>query len=314
MLNVIEQAKLTRIINRLYERLQKLEGYFSGVPISTARIGEAIISNAKIADLSVTTGKLANLTVENAKINDLSAVKITTGTLDADRIGADTITASKLDVDSLSSIVSDIGSINAGTIDGVTVTGGTIKTVESGSRVQITGSPEELNIYDGTNKRTQIGNGSIYFYGNGAIKLYDNDTLYAQFDASSSSMNLIATSSSTLLAIRENNDGDMTILADDIVNLIAPTVRIKGTAKTAIVPTKSGYKALYCVESPEIWFIDFYKDKIDPIFNEVTSGKKYEFKCIGGNKLLLSRRNGFENLRFEKKTSIEFDRNNNLYA
>jgi hypothetical protein len=80
------------------------------------------------------------------------------------------------------------------------------------------------------------------------------------------------------------------------------------------VPTSTGYRALYCAEAPEVWFMDFYKDKIDPMFLEVTQGKQHTFECTNGKKLVFSRRKGFSDIRFERKTSIEFERNNRFYA
>jgi hypothetical protein len=314
-LNIIEQARLNRRIGGLRERLQAAEAFFSGVPISTARIGDATITSAKIADLSVTTAKIANATIENAKINDLDASKITTGTLSADRIAASSITATKLNVSTLSAITSDIGSVNAGTVTGVTITGGTVRTVDSSSRVEISGSPERFYVYDSGNKRVAMGAGNVVFYGTAAIRLYDaSSNLMTQWDASSSSFNLIQTVNNGLLYINHDGSGDIYFVADDTINLIAPTVRLDTGTKTAIVLTENGYRALYCAEAPGVWFMDFYKSKPDPMFSEVTEGKQHVFKCINGKKLVFAKRKGYAKTRFTKKTSVEFERNSKLYA
>lgn len=315
MLNVIQQARLSRRISGLFERVQRAEGYFSGVPISTARIGDASITTAKIEDGAITTAKIANATIENAKINDLNATKITTGTLDADRIEAGTITSGKLNVSTLSVISANLGSVNAGSITGVIITGGTIRTSSSGDRVEMTGSPERLVVYEGSNKRVQLGSGFIILYGSNSITFATSGgTEYGYLDTSSTSMNLISSSDASDGLQITNINGDITIAADDVINLIAPTVKILGSTKTAIVPTKQGYKALYCAEAPDVWFMDFYKDKVDPMFNNVTEGKQYEFNCINGKKLLFAKRKGFSNTRFEIKTKEEFERNNKFYA
>lgn len=60
-LNVIEQSNLIRVVQRLTDRISKLEAMLQGQPVGTARIADAAITNAKI--------------------NDLSADKITAGTI-----------------------------------------------------------------------------------------------------------------------------------------------------------------------------------------------------------------------------------------
>ena len=60
-LNTIEAANIIRVIARLQERIEKIEGNLQGVPLSTVRI----------ADLAVT----------DAKINSLAVDKLTAGTL-----------------------------------------------------------------------------------------------------------------------------------------------------------------------------------------------------------------------------------------
>jgi hypothetical protein len=87
---------------------------------------------------------------------------------------------------------------------------------------------------------------------------------------------------------------------------------LNGNAKTAVVPTYEGYKALYCAESPEVWFFDFAKDKnsIDPLFLDVTDGDMKTLKTEEGDIMVFRRRKGYANVRFEPKTLEEFDRNN----
>ena len=313
-LNIIEKAKLNRQLAGVQKRIQVAEGYLSGIPISTARIGSAIITTAKIEDGAITSGKIANATIENAKINDLNASKITTGYLSADRIAANSIVASKLSVSTLSSIVANVGSINAGTISGVTMVGPTIRTASSGSRVEITSSPEAMTVYDGSNKRVELGNGSIILYGSNSVRMYDGGNLFCQFSASSTSMNLVTTSDSGGLYIDNNAGGEIYIQADDVVNFITPTFHIGANTKTAIVPTSKGFNALYCIESPDVLFLDFYENKKDKLFSEVISGNEFEFDCINGKKLLIGKRKGFEDTRFEKKSELDFERNNKFYA
>ena len=318
MLNVIEQAKLTRIIAGLSQRVQRAEGYFAGVPLSAVRIVDASITSAKIIDGSITTAKIANATITDAKINDLNATKITTGTLEADRIAAGVITATKLDtvttITTLSAISANLGTVDAGTVTGVTITGGTVRTASSGSRVELTGSPERLTVYDGSDKRVLMGEGSVVMFGNNSVRLYRGSSIYGQWSCSSTSFNLVCTNEGGSLKIACNEGADIVFQANDKINLIAPTVKFDGVTKTAIVPIGKDYKALYCAESPEVWFMDFYKGKIDEMFEQVTEGELIEFDCVNGKKLAFAKRKGFSQERFTKKTRVEFERNNKFYA
>ena len=97
--------------------------------------------------------------------------------------------------------------------------------------------------------------------------------------------------------------------------------------KKAIVPTSKGYNALYCTESPEVWFMDFagvkgrgwrfWKKKeivCDKMFLEVTVPPYHIIPTV--NKKIVQiwgKRKGLENKRFESKTKAEFDANNKFW-
>lgn len=100
--------------------------------------------------------------------------------------------------------------------------------------------------------------------------------------------------------------------------------------KTAIVPTSNGYRALYCNESPEVWFMDFayrirltpywmfwnkkYKYSTDPLFKEVTSAPYHFLPTVDENIVQVwGKRKGHETLRFEKKTKQQFLKNENFW-
>ncbi len=81
--------------------------------------------------------------------------------------------------------------------------------------------------------------------------------------------------------------------------------------KTAVLPTSRGFNALYCMESPELWFMDFCKNKskIDPLFKEVTVAPYHFIKCENGGYQIWGKRKGHEHKRFENKTLREFKAN-----
>ena len=93
-------------------------------------------------------------------------------------------------------------------------------------------------------------------------------------------------------------------------------IHINGTDKSAIVPTSQGYKALYCIESPEVWFMDFVREDepIDSLFDEVTEDEILRggtFISLSGVKYqqIWSHRRGHGKKRFESKTEQEFFKN-----
>ena len=88
-------------------------------------------------------------------------------------------------------------------------------------------------------------------------------------------------------------------------------INLNGTDKLAIVPVGDEFKALYCAESPEVWFFDFCKskDKIDPLFLKVTEGEMRFIKVDGGGYQVWRRRKGYGQKRFESKTAEQFRAN-----
>ena len=102
----------------------------------------------------------------------------------------------------------------------------------------------------------------------------------------------------------------------DVINIGNHYIDMNGSDKLAIVPTSKGFRSLYCTESPEVWFMDFCesKDKIDPLFLEVTVKPYHFIKCDGGEYQVWGKRKGFENKRFESKTQKEFEANNLFWS
>ena len=84
------------------------------------------------------------------------------------------------DIFDLSDIDTDLGTIYAGNLIGITVTGGTIQTSSSGARVTITGSDDNIRIYDSSNnERMRLDQDEFFFYdasGNTRGKFYTSST------------------------------------------------------------------------------------------------------------------------------------------
>lgn len=117
---------------------------------------------------------------------------------------------------------------------------------------------------------------------------------------------------------------------DTYIYTIGPDVYIDsgGVVKTAIVPTSQGYRALYCAESPDVWFFDFAKVKprkwwqfwkkteydIDPLFLETVEGELTFIPTVSKDKVMVyGKRKGYLNTRMEQKTEAQFIKNNKFW-
>lgn len=321
-LNSIATTTIISMIANLSRRANQLEAMLQGAPISALRIGNATITSAKIADLSITTASIENGAITDAKIVSLSATKVTAGTIDADRIGANTITAGKLSVSTLSAISANLGTLTAGSIDGITITGEYVRTSSSGDRVVIdTGG--NLSLYSGGNPILNlipttdsgfIGGAGLGFFEFGSSSESGSYRGVAGINSGETDL-IIGTQNTPLLLIQALNDGAINVETNSgDVRFECATFKINGSTKTAIVPTSKGYKALYCVESPEVWFFDIVENgSVDPLFLEVTGGEMKTITNRDGQILVLRRRIGYGTVRMELKTKDQYISNNRLW-
>jgi len=88
----------------------------------------------------------------------------------ADNILANSIDATKMNVGVLSAITANIGNITAGSLTGLTITGGTIRTDTIGTRVEMNGDDNRLDIYSGSDKRMSLDGDSLEFYNSSGTK------------------------------------------------------------------------------------------------------------------------------------------------
>jgi hypothetical protein len=214
--------------------------------------------------------------------------------------------------------ISAAGAVNftTGTFSGtLSAAAGTLGTITAGT---ITSS-------------SQISVGGIAMVGNGIA--VDNTQLIAFKDTGGNLDGTIQMSSGNLFSVLNlggkaqfgSTDNDVILKAhnaevllgdsDGKIRVNSPII-VGGVDKSAIVPVKDGYRALYCMESPEVWFMDIAnsKDNIDPMFNEVTTGEKEFIKTESGKYLVFAKRKGHENKRFELKTEKEYHSNNDFWS
>lgn len=323
MLNTLDAATIQQQLLIVSSKLSSVEAFLTGSYISSARIKDASILEANIADLSITNAKFQDAAITNAKINDLSATKFTAGTLDAARIAAGSITADKLNVTTLSAISANVGTITAGTITGVTITGGTVRTNSGNDRAEMTSSPNALILYDGGTERVRFDPEALKL-NDRAIHWYDfgTGTFYASyFRSGTAGVTIQCGSGADFLLGNATSGGDVSIQAPSGQINIWPgsngDLYVNGSPKAAIVRTKhAGYRALFCLEAPEVWLFDFAKDlkQIDPLFLEATEGKQNILKTDQGEYLVFAKRKGFGDVRFESKTVEQFNKNNNFWG
>lgn len=319
-LNSVQTSNIVRLVDDLQRRANNLQAQLQGASISAVRITDASITTAKIADLSITTAKIVDSAITNAKINDLSASIVNAGTISADRIGAGTITADKLNVSSLSAITANMGTVTAGSISGIEITSSLVRTSSDSGRIYFTqsGGTAQLGFLDGGSFKIAMQQDLCFFYGAGfGFAELGASSSRAVVGISSTTGNFVYGSSDIDLILFQALNAELSIgwVYSGEIHYIG-TFQINGSTKTAIVPTSKGYRALYAVESPDVWFFDIADslESVDPLFWEVTEGDYKTITNKNGQLLIFRKRKGFATIRFERKSKQQFINNNKLYA
>jgi len=321
--NSVQTDNIIRIINQIDQRVANLSAKLQGVPIDSLRIGDAIITGAQIGNLAITTAMIEDGAITDAKISSLSASSINAGTLSADRIATDTITATMLNVSTLSSITANLGTVTAGSITGLTITASLFRTSSGNDRVAVDSS-NKLLFYEGGALRNWIREDLFYIFrgtGSGSSGIGFNTSSGGSggvMGLSSDENTVVYGVTNNPLVLFQNTSSDgydgvdvaRVIGEDDNTDIYinCANFKINGSTKTAIVPTSSGYRALYCVESPEVWFYDIVKaDKIiDNLFLAVTEGDTKTITNENGDRLVFRKRKGMSDVRFDEKTQKQY--------
>lgn len=210
-------------------------------------------------------------------------------------------------------------------------------------RVDNTGLHAYIN--NGTSKQLDVLGTTINFYGTAGntMRFYDRfgGTEFAimGYTSAAPANFLVDSENGAGLMLISSKDGtqsvqigalgtgsDVVLSATHNVRVVANDLLINGVSyKLAIVSTSKGYRALYCMESPEVWFMDFCKRKkswkfweqkfeIDPLFIEATSPPYHYVKCEGNIYQVWGKRKGAEKIRFEEKTKEQFEKNNQFWS
>ncbi len=255
------------------------------------------IDGGKITANSVTATQISGSYVYAGTLN---ANQITAGNIDAARIQTNVLAALQASISNLSSISANIGTITAGTIDAnnVNVTNLNADHINSG----ILGQP--IQTTSTTTSFIKSGGGGGLKIGGSAGSIGTDGLQVFAFRVDNSGDGITTGYFSTSQGIYLNGH----FLQNGNSN---GQIKIDGTNKSAIVPYERGYRALYCIESPEVWFMDFCenKEELDPIFLGVTEGPFKFIKLDGMGYQVWRRRKGHRQYRFEEKTKSEFEKN-----
>jgi len=303
--------------------------------IDAGTLNASIVNVTNLNATNLTTGTLSvdrlganTITANKLNISQLSAISADCGTLTAGNISADLITSGTL-------VVGGVGHTDAiilqqdpgGTGTKLRWVGGSRIWSDNSNNMGYNAIGGTLIFYSNSTEKMQVNSGginvdghvsckSLYLnqgQGEGDIRKVDvihgfNDLIFTVGDGASSDDFKFRDGNGTQVARIVHNTGKIYSLSSNI--------NLGGTDKSAIMPTSEGYKALYCMESPEVWFMDFVEDKehLDPLFLEVTEGDSKFIKCDDGTYQVWRRRKGAGNKRFESKTEEEAIHNNKFWS
>lgn len=324
--------------------------------------GVTTISGGKITANSISADRLNVATLSAISANmgtitagNITADVITTGTLNVDRVP--NMSANKITSDSFST--DRIPNLNASKITAGTITvGGSDQptaliiqhsTNDSNSRMRFEGGSRiwedssnnvginalgsELDLYVNSNQVAYFGSGNTNIYqhlhvpnidlalGGSEGSIYNIDQLVGTND-------LRITANGDCYFYRDGSGGAGVRFAwgSGKIYSYSSSINLGGTDKTAIVPTKDGYKALYSMESPGVWFMDFcygkkkrhfpkfweyeWLIKPDLTFLEVIEGQIVVIPTGVKNIVQIwAKRKGHAEKRFEAKTKAEYEKN-----
>ncbi len=193
--------------------------------------------------------------------------------------------------------------------------------------IQLKNTPADATPFGNIGYSSTYG---MYLYGNPKVALASNDM--ATVISNQIEIFGLKSSGTGVSIAAPNGSADIDLTSADDVNInYGGDFKLNGTTKTAIVPTSKGYKALYCAESPNVWFFDFCNGvkkavkwwkfwdrkwivEPDPTFLEVTEGAIIVMPTLTKGVVQIWRaRKGFAKTRFEKKTEEQFFQNNKFW-
>jgi len=299
-------------------------------------VNGSTVSVTNLNASNITSGSISADRIASTSIN---ANNITSGNIAADRMQTNVLSAVQANVSNLAAITANLGTITAGTInasqvsvtniDASNITAGTL----SASRIAANSIGTNQLSTSLIQTASQYVSGGVATGGSGrspgASLDVIGDVLCGDFKLQGVYSRFVFKDSGGTERLSLEPNGSSSKLNMNGYNLQLTS------NKTAILPTSEGYRALYCMESPEVWFMDFCTAKkkrnwlkpwkstyvldLDPLFEEVTSTPYIviETKARVGNKKLLqvwAKRIGKGATRLEKMTEKQFKSNERFYS
>ena len=297
---------------------------------------QQMIFNGVNADRIVTH----SITADKMNVSSLSAISSNIGTITAGTINADTVNVQYLNASNLNRGTLSIG--YAGSPTGMYIARGSIGDAkfyfeggsrmwsDSSNRIGINSLGSPMYIYVDSTERIVIpssGQTSIRggVYCDGSFNVVNassrfGGTVITEGDVLHNNRTWLKLADKTLTLGQSLSVYNTTSVGSGYLNSGGSQMNW-WNGKNAIIKLADKYRALYCIESPEVWFVDFCKDSksIDPLFLEATEGEMKFTKCVkfdvDGNEIpdgyqVWRRRAGVTDRRFDERSEREFNANN----
>jgi hypothetical protein len=279
-------------------------------------------------NLSTSGANLTNLNASNITTGTLSAARIAVGSLNGNLITSNTITATQIQANTITAAQIAANTITATQIAASVISGGKIvASLLTASNIQtgtLDASLVNVTNLNASNITTGSLSGSFISGGDGNIDhLVINTGLRIGTAQSVTGISFQGVFHGTVnnqlvmdndLGMNNHNiNGTNTYFFNDGTKITS-----SGSNKTAVIPTSKGYREIYCIESPEVWIMDFCCDnnisQCNPLFIEITEGEAHFIRCTDSMYQVWRRRKGHEDLRFREVSKEDFISNEKFYG
>jgi len=306
--------------------------------VVASKISAGAVEADKIATNAVTANKIqaGAVSADKISVSNLAAINANLGTITAGSINAALVTITNLNANNITTGTIRVGA--SGQPDAIILSrdtggtgtklrwepGGSRMWADTSNRIGINSIGSPMFIYVNSSEKLAIPQsgqtsmrGGIFCDGN--LNVADNQTIRIQQFGHLQMGNFRLEGGFNRYVFKDGDGNERFSITPDSspntrINMNGYSLRLTSN-KTAIMPVDDGYKALYCIESPEVWFMDFRKvdEMEDETFTKVTDGKRFYQKVFDEDGVeyvqVWRRRKGHADLRFEDKTEEEFIQN-----
>lgn len=189
-----------------------------GLWLGAARFEDAPFRVDMEGNITATSLDLSNFLEIGEALGDIGAGNITStyianGAIVTGKLAAQAVTAAKIDVtDLFAQTITATGSIT-----GLTLTGGIVRTASSGSRAQLNGATNSLQVYNGSTMRMQLAGEVLLFYNS-------SGTTTGSLYAGATGMLISADSGNLVLSTASSSKDVAIAISSSVVALFTNTV------------------------------------------------------------------------------------------